>query len=93
MRRLYHARRNVMVRTLAKYFGDGAKIHGDAAGLHMMVTCRSPHLHVRSSANGVQLLSAEAYYFSDAPQDTYILGFSAVTEREIREGLKRLAEH
>jgi hypothetical protein len=40
--------------------------------------------------DGVRLTSASKYYFSNAPANEYVKGFTAVTERALREGVSRL---
>jgi DNA-binding transcriptional MocR family regulator len=66
-------------------------IRGDAAGMHLMASFDDPHVAERAERNRVQLLSADGYYLTKAPGNEYIFGFSAVGERTIREGVKRLA--
>ena len=95
MRRLYKRRRDTMLDALDRCFGGRAVVRGDAAGLHM--TVRFPglgNLHRRAARAGVHLSSSDIYYV-DSPKGRagteYILGFSAISERAIREAIKRLA--
>ncbi len=91
MRRLYGDRREVLVGALRRYFGNGVHIFGEAAGMHLMAAFDDPRVAERAERNRVQLLSAAGYYLTKAPGNEYIFGFSAVGERTIREGVKRLA--
>jgi DNA-binding transcriptional MocR family regulator len=45
----------------------------------------------RAAKAKVLLMSASAYYLTKPAPDEFIFGFSAIGERTIREGVKRLA--
>jgi len=91
MRRLYARRREVLVEALARYFGDKAQVLGDDAGMHVVVRFDDDGVAARAETNRVQLASAAPYYTGKAPRNEFIFGFSTVTERTIREGIRRLA--
>jgi GntR family transcriptional regulator/MocR family aminotransferase len=91
MRRLYGERRQVLVAALESHFGADVEVLGDPAGMHVMVRFADPEVASRAHRNKVQLLDASAYYLDRAPANAFILGFSAVGERAIREGVRRLA--
>ena len=91
MRRLYGARREALASALARHFGDRVRILGDAAGMHLMAAFDDPDLAERAHRNRVQLLRADGYYLTKPPGNEFIFGFSAVGERTIREGVKRMA--
>jgi GntR family transcriptional regulator/MocR family aminotransferase len=91
MRRLYGRRRQVLVESLARHFGAGAQVRGDAAGMHLLVKFDDDRIAERAAANKVLLMSASAYYLTKAPRSEFIFGFSSIGERTIREGVKRLA--
>ena len=91
MRRLYGRRREVLVESLERHFGASAKVFGDAAGMHVMVRFDDEGIGQRAARNRVQLLSADEYYISDPPGGEFVLGFTGIGERTIREGVKRLA--
>ena len=91
MRRLYSRRREVLVESLQRHFGQRAALSGDAAGMHILV--RLDHLEIahRADAKRVVLTSAAACYLTEAPRNEFLFAFSAIPERSIREGVKRLA--
>jgi GntR family transcriptional regulator/MocR family aminotransferase len=95
MRRLYKRRRDTALDAVERYFGARALVRGDAAGLHMTVKFNgSRNLASRAARAGVHISSSEIYYLdkpTGAAAAEYILGFSAVSERTIRESLRRLA--
>ena len=92
MRRRYGARRNALVESLQRYFGDRVAIRGDAAGMHVLARFQdAERIAERAAATKVQLVSSAACYLTDPPRNEFILGFSSIGERSIREGIRRLA--
>ena len=91
MRRLYGRRREVLVDSLARHFGNRAKVRGDAAGMHLLVRFDDGGLEKRAAAAKVVLVSASPYYLAKPQPGEFIFGFSSISERAIREGVKRLA--
>jgi hypothetical protein len=66
------------------------EILGDQAGMHILVRFRNVEREPDPAHDGVRLTSASKYYFSNAPSNEYVMGFTAVTERALREGVSRL---
>jgi GntR family transcriptional regulator/MocR family aminotransferase len=91
MRRLYGLRREALLDSLWKHFGDGAHVMGDAAGMHAMVRFDDKGVMRRAMQNEVELVSADGYYLTQSPKNEFIFGFSALPERAIQEGIKRLS--
>jgi GntR family transcriptional regulator/MocR family aminotransferase len=91
MRRLYGLRREVLLDSLHKHFADRAQALGDAAGMHAMVRFDDDRILERAARNRVELVKADDYYLTKAPGNEFIFGFSALPERTIQEGIKRLA--
>ena len=58
--------------------------------MHLGVRFRSSGVSARASRHNVHLGTTRPYYVSNAPENEYIIRFSAVGERTIREGIKRL---
>jgi GntR family transcriptional regulator/MocR family aminotransferase len=92
MRRVYKRRRDALTAALTRYFGDAATVHGDAAGMHLLVRFATAGIAARAKRQGVRLLSADAYYSSGRSPNEFIFGFSAIGERTLIEGIRRLAE-
>jgi GntR family transcriptional regulator/MocR family aminotransferase len=90
MRRTYGERRSALVEALDRYFGDRVHIRGDAAGMHLLVRFEDQHMAGKAAAAKVQLLSSAACYLTEPPAGEFILGFSAIGERSIREAIRRL---
>ena len=91
MRRIYRLRRAALVDALHTYLGDTAAVLGEAAGMHAYVRFGDAGVAARARRNKVQLREAEPYYLGKVPANDYLLGFSMLTERSLREGVKRLA--
>ena len=82
----------MLLEELDRHFGADAAIRGDAAGMHMTVTFQAgTAVGARAQQAGVHLAGTEIYYLSNPAPDEFIFGFSAIGERIIREGIKRLA--
>jgi GntR family transcriptional regulator / MocR family aminotransferase len=91
MRRAYALRRAALVEALQDRFGACASILGEAAGLHAYVRFHDPDVATRAARNKIQLRSAAAYFLGRARSDDYLLGFSTLAERSLREAVKRIA--
>lgn len=91
MRRLYGQRRAALVESLRRHFGDRVRVLGEASGMHLMIRTDDATLAERAARNRVQIVSTRAYYLSKPRNDEFILGFSSLSERSIREGIRRLA--
>jgi GntR family transcriptional regulator / MocR family aminotransferase len=92
MRRIYGARRNALVESLDRYFGNRAQLVGDAAGMHVLVRFQDEKIAEKAAAAKVQLVSSASSYLTEPPPGEFILGFSSIGERSIREAIRRLAE-
>ena len=91
MRKIYEQRRTALVEALDTYFGESAAVSGEAAGMHAYVHFADPNIAARAERNKVQLREAAPYYLGKAPANDFLLGFSMLSERSIREAIKRLA--
>ena len=65
-------------------------ISRDAAGTFLLVRFTSGVIPTAAAQRGVRLASTERYYLSRAPSHEYILRFSGIGDRTIREGIRRL---
>jgi len=91
MRRVYKRRREVLLAALARHFGHRATVLGDASGMHLVVRLDSPGIEARAARAGVHLVSTRAYYAGAAPPHEFIVRFTGLDERAIREAVRRLA--
>jgi GntR family transcriptional regulator / MocR family aminotransferase len=91
MRRAYGLRREALVEALGRHFGERAQVLGEPAGMHAYVRFDDTGLAARAAENKVQLREVGAYYQGPAPKDEFLLGFSMLNERSIREAIRRLS--
>jgi GntR family transcriptional regulator/MocR family aminotransferase len=91
MRRIYASRREALLDSLRRHFGAKATVVGDAAGMHAFVRIEDKDIAERALKNKVLLRSAQDYYLGAAPPNEFLIGFATLSERAIREGIKRLA--
>jgi GntR family transcriptional regulator/MocR family aminotransferase len=91
------ARREALLESVAEHFGDRAEAVGAAAGLHVLVWVRDrdgrPIASVarRAAAAGVGVYSVGPYYLRAPRRSGVLLGYGPLSERQIREGIERLA--
>ncbi len=95
MRTLYDKRRQALVHALETHFGDRVTIMGENAGMHLMIRFSGKfsddEVTRRARLAGVGLVSARLYYLGESRGDEFVLGYSGLSERKIREGVRRLA--
>jgi GntR family transcriptional regulator/MocR family aminotransferase len=91
MRRTYGLRRAALVESLEIHFGSQASVLGEAAGMHAYVRIPDRGLAARASQNRVQLRKADEYFIVNAPENEFLMGFSMLGERSIREGIRRIS--
>lgn len=101
IRRAYMQRRDCVVETLGRLFGE-TRVTGMEGGMHLAWHLppdfpKALVLQERAFRRGVGIYSLEegaAHSGSPTPYDehTIMLGYCAVSERQIREGLGRVAE-
>jgi GntR family transcriptional regulator / MocR family aminotransferase len=92
MRRVYGERRQALVESLDRHFGDRVQIHGESTGMHVLVQFHGEKIAEKAAAAKVQIFSSAGCYLREPPPGEFILGFSSISERSIREGVRRLAE-
>lgn len=90
MRRLYGRRREVLLESLRRHLPGAATIYGDAAGMHAFVRIDDAAVVERATHNRVQLRSAQDCFLDGADGDHYLFAFSSLTERAVRDGIRRI---
>jgi GntR family transcriptional regulator/MocR family aminotransferase len=90
-------RRETLLAAIHEHFGDRAEVSGAATGLHVLVWLRrrdgSPiaSLSRKAMAAGVGVYSVAPYYLRPPRRSGVLLGYGALGERDIRDGVARLA--
>jgi GntR family transcriptional regulator/MocR family aminotransferase len=91
MRRLYGRRRAVLVEALRQAFGERLDIAGDAAGMHLVARLPRTPDAAQLATHKVQVRTTGVCYLDAAPRGELLFGFSALSERALQEGVRRLA--
>ena len=95
MRRLYQARRDALLDALRAHLGDAVTPGGDGAGLHLVAWLPSGTDAVAISAeaalHGVAAPALDPYYLGPARRPGLMLGYAALDEARIAEGVRLLA--
>jgi GntR family transcriptional regulator/MocR family aminotransferase len=93
------ARRAALVAALERHLGGAAELLGTGAGLHGVLSIpklsmrRESELRKACAVRGVGIYPIAPYYLTrPPPRATFLLGFSALDEKQIAEGIRRLAE-
>lgn len=91
MRRVHARRHTALIEALEHHLGDRATLTGDAAGLHAVV--RVPGLDAVTGPRraGVAFETTRACYAGAAPANEILVRFAGLSERTLREGVRRLA--
>jgi GntR family transcriptional regulator/MocR family aminotransferase len=90
-------RRRILLEAIEQHFGDRAEVAGAAAGLHVLVWVNggdgqpiaSPVR--RAEAAGVGVYSVSPYYLRPPRRSGVLLGYAPLGEKQLREGVERLA--
>ncbi|MGH7899978.1 MAG: PLP-dependent aminotransferase family protein, partial [Candidatus Binatia bacterium] len=96
-RRRNAARRRALLEVIATHLGARVEVSGAEAGLHVLVWLRGvsrrelPRLVERAAAVGVGVYPVTPHYSRPPNRAGLLLGYAALTEREIRRGIEQLA--
>jgi len=95
MRRVYRARRDVLVEALRNEFGDGLEFTVPLGGMALWVRAGSAvdvDAWAREALSlGVVIRSGRMYDFDGGSQSYLRLGFTCHNERELQEAARRMA--
>jgi GntR family transcriptional regulator/MocR family aminotransferase len=95
------ARRKTLVAALREQFGDRAEVLGANAGLHVFVWLKGlskgrtggpiKDASAKAEKAGIGLYTADPFYARPPDRTAILLGYAPLRERDIREGIRRLA--
>ncbi len=91
-------RRRALIAALSECFGSRVEIVGENTGVHLVVWLNDVRprdldaLIARAARAGVGIYSASPYYAEPPKRAGLLFGYAALTEEEIRAGVRRLAE-
>ena len=94
----YQKKHHAMLDAIARHLGDGCKVVGQGAGLHLVLELppgapTEAELLERARQRGMNLHPFSAFYAGAAPEGTrLILGFGGLSPADIEAGIALLAE-
>jgi len=95
MRRLYQARRDALLGALRTHFGEAVTPGGDGAGLHLVAWLPpgtdAAAISAEAATIGVAVPALDPYYLGMARRPGLMLGYAALDEARIVEGVWLLA--
>ncbi|MGH9160528.1 MAG: PLP-dependent aminotransferase family protein [Vicinamibacteraceae bacterium] len=92
------SRRAAMLESFRELLGDCVEIVGENAGIHMVVwlrgtpAARMHDLIARAADRGLGIYAVAPHYLEPPATAGLLLGYACLTEREIRDGVRLLAE-
>jgi len=96
VRRRNAARREALLEAIREHLGNRVEVTGDGAGAHLVLwpQRRLSEGAVISSAaaRGVRVYGISGYFLKKPSRPGIVLGYSRMSERAIREGIRRLGE-
>ena len=96
VRRRNSARRQALLGSIRKWFGDRVEVTGDGAGAHIVlwpdVRITEEAVIAAAAARGVGVYGIAPYFLKQPLRPGILLGYSRMKETEIREGIRRLSE-
>jgi GntR family transcriptional regulator/MocR family aminotransferase len=94
VRRRNASRRDVLLDSIGKYLGDRVEVTGAAAGAHVVLwptrRIAKDALIASAASRGVGVYPISPYYLKRPARTGVLLGYSRMTEGNIREGMRRL---
>lgn len=92
------ARREALLESLDEHLGDRVKVQGENAGIHVIAWLRDvgveevDALVERARSEGVGIYPVAPYYLDPPDRAGLLLGYTSLSERDIRAGVARLAK-
>jgi GntR family transcriptional regulator/MocR family aminotransferase len=91
---VYAERRAVLVRALERELGAAARISGDRAGMHLVVTlppgADDRAIAVRAAAAGISVIPLSSCYAGRPREPGLVLGYGGARVAEIPDAVRRL---
>jgi len=96
VRRRNASRRAVLLDSIRLFIGERAEVSGDRAGAHVVLWPKRRISETQAiseaRARGIHIYGLAPYHIANAHRAGLLLGYSRLTESEIREGIRRLSE-
>jgi GntR family transcriptional regulator/MocR family aminotransferase len=96
MRKIYEERRQCVMHALKKQFQDNVSILGDNAGINVLIRLKSKHSDTtiveKARQQGVGIVQTKQFYLGKNPKGEFLLNYGGLKEKDIQEGIARLAK-
>lgn len=96
VRRRNAMRREALLGAVRSYLGERVDVGGDGAGAHVVLWPKrkvsEEGVIAAAAERGVRVYGIGGYYLTRARKAGFILGYSRMSEAQIREGIRRLGE-
>lgn len=96
LRRRNAARREALITSVDEYLSGRVDLTGDGAGAHVALYPKAPASEsstiARAAERGVGIYGMTRYFLTKPSPSGFLLGYSRLTETEIREGIRRLGK-
>ena len=96
MRALYAERQHYLIKELQRHLPDLIEVHTDEAGMHLVgwlpegVDDRA--VSQEAAKRGIEAQALSFYRINPSKRGALVLGYAAFTQREIRDGVRKMAE-
>jgi GntR family transcriptional regulator / MocR family aminotransferase len=93
MRKVYERKYVFLVQCIKEYMGEQVQVIGEKAGLHLLIRIPNKEDRFLEEAEriGIKIYTTESYYTKKKDRYPFLLGFGGLEEKEIKEGIQRLA--
>jgi GntR family transcriptional regulator/MocR family aminotransferase len=91
------SRRAALIEAIGEYLGDRVEVSGDSAGTYVLLWLRDiaprrlEQYIARAREAGVGVYSGASFFSKEPPRAALVLSYTALSEAEIRAGIRRLA--
>jgi GntR family transcriptional regulator/MocR family aminotransferase len=96
LRRRNADRREALLIAIHKYLGDRVEVSGDGSGTHVILWLKKrvseDEVITKAASRSVGLYRISQYYLKKASRTGFMLGYTTLSEAEIQEGIRLLAE-
>ncbi|WP_400247782.1 PLP-dependent aminotransferase family protein [Niallia sp. JL1B1071] len=94
MRKVYERKYTLLVQCIKDYMGEAVQVIGEKAGLHLLIRVpaeQEDRLLEEAERIGIKIYTTKSYYTDKKDRFPLLLGFGGLEEKEIKEGIQRLA--
>ena len=89
-------RREAMLEAIGSHLGERVQVQGDGAGAHVVFwpkwKVNEEAVIAAAAGQGVRVYGIGGYYLKEPKRTGFVLGYSRMSEEQIREGIRRLGE-